>query len=348
MKVKRTDDLLVALDQMRQNEIEEGVGSIEPRNFFRGSEVGHCSNQINFRRRGTEVKERGVSNSRFLEDGHLHQAVLSGELKKAGIKVFGEEAESTEKIIHKGTTIKIKAHKDGTVVVDKEKMLLEVKSVKEEKFQEVLKTDDVSSYYDQIQVYMFLYDFENCRLVVVDRNNSLRLEYGIARDKERIKFLILKLVKVENDLKENKTSSRDHSRNSKECGWCPYYEKCWGVAKGRYTKGEATEKAVEIEGKKEEKAWTVAIDLYRKYLRLKKESTTHKEEADNLMEMLFAKFKATKIHGEGGSVSKSVGSKQIPDKGVIKELIIKGIIPVETKDTSSLRYNVGGGEEEGE
>lgn len=345
MKVKRSDDLLVALDQMRQNEIEAGVEKVAPRKFFRGSEVGHCSNQINFKRRGTPVGEAGVSKSRFLEDGHLHQAVLSVELKKAGIKLIGEEEESQEKVIFKGGFFRIKAHKDGTVIIDGEKQLLEVKSVKEEKFKELMKTDDVSAYYDQIQIYMYLYEYTKCKLVVVDRNNSLRLEYEVLKDSERIKFLLNKLAKVERDLTNDITSSRDYPRTSKECGWCPYFEACWGTPKGKYWGGEKLEKAVEIEGKKEEKTWEIALDLYKKYHRLNSEAKMHKEESDQMMSILFKRFKATKIYGEGGSVSKSVSSRSIPDKTTIKELVLKGIIPSETIETVSLRYNVGKGEE---
>lgn len=340
MKVQQTDDLLVSLDQMKQTKIEESVLETKPRDFFRGSEVGHCSNQINFRRRGTPTGEIGVSKARFLEDGHLHQAVLSGELRAAGIKVTGEEEESLEEINYKGITFTIRAHKDGTVRVGKEEQLLEVKSVKENRFQEILKTHDVSSYYDQIQMYMYLYQYKRCKLLIVDRNNSLRLEYTVSEDQERMKFLIRKLTQIEKDLRENKQSSRDYPRNSKECGWCPYFEKCWGVERGRYAKGEQQEKAVEVEGKKEVHTWEVAVDLYRKYSRLSKEAKTYKEEADSLMSILLTRFKATKLHGKGGSIVKSITVKQVPDKSTINDLIVKGEIPVETVESVSLRYNL--------
>lgn len=346
MKVKRSDDLTVALDRMRQEEAEEGIEKIEPRDYFRGSEVGHCSNQINFRRRGTPVSDRGVNKTRFLEDGHLHQAVLSAELRKAGIKLTGEEEESLETIRVGKTDITIKAHKDGTVKIDGEEYLLEVKSVKEAKFQELMKTNDVSAYYDQIQIYLYLYQYPVCKLIVVDRNSSLRLEYTIKYDDARVKFLLKKLAQIEKDLAADTVSSRDYPRTSKECGWCPYFEGCWGVQRGRYAHGEKMEKAIEIEGKKEVKAWEVGIDLYRKYSRLSQEAKQYKEEADGLMGMLFTKFKATKIHGEGGSVIKSISSKQVPDKTAIRELILKGSIPVETLETVSIRYNIGKEDEE--
>jgi CRISPR/Cas system-associated exonuclease Cas4 (RecB family) len=345
MKVKRTDDLLVKLDQRKADEIEAATGLIAARDFFRGSEVGHCSNEINFRRRGTEVKEIGVNKARFLDDGHLHQAVLSTEMKKAGIKVFGEEAEKYVAITHKGVRFKIKCHKDGSVLVGKEEQLLEVKSVKEERFAEVLKTSDVSQYYDQIQMYLQLFKYTKCKLVVVDRNHSTRQEFTIFKDKERILFLYNKLARIEEDISKGKPSPRDHNRTSKECGWCPYFEQCWGIPRGHRQKGE-DERAVEVDGVKEQKAWDLAIDLYLKYARLKKEAKGYKTEADALMERLFKRFKATKLYGESGSVTRTLSNKQVPDKATIRELIIKGVIPFTFSNNPSIRYYVGNGEDE--
>lgn len=229
MKVKRSDDLTLALDRLRQNRIEEDTRKADSRDFFRGSEVGSCSNQINYRRRGVEVKEIGVDKARFLDDGHLHQATITAELRKAGIEVTGEEEESLETIIvgKKQVEITIKAHKDGTVRIDDEEYLLEVKSVKEMKFKDIIKTHDVAPYYDQIQVYLWLYGYRACKLLVINRNTSQQLEYTIQRDKERIKFLLTKLAKVEMDISRKETSTRDYLRTSRECGWCPYFKRCW-------------------------------------------------------------------------------------------------------------------------
>lgn len=346
MKAKRTDDLLIHLDKRKADDIEEATGKASARDFFRGSEVGHCSNQINFKRRGTEVKEIGVNKSRFLEDGHLHQAVLSAEFKKAGVEVIGEEEEAFRTLKWRGVTFKIKAHKDGSVRVGKEVQLLEVKSVKEEKFSEILKTGDVSSYYSQIQMYMYLWNYKRCKLIVVDRNNSLRQEFTIELDKEHLRDLMTKLAKIEEDLQNNRASSRDYPRTSKECGWCPYFEKCWGIPRGSRNYGERPEKAVEVEGDKALKSWNVAIDLYHKYKRLTKEAKTYKEEADALISILLTKFKATKLYGKGGSVSRIFNIKQVPDRATIQELIVKGAIPITTVETPVLRYSVGNGEEE--
>jgi len=349
LKVQRSDDLLVKLDQQRQSEIEENVEKITSRNFFRGSEVGHCSRQIYLKRLGTPVGEIGANKSYFLDDGHLHQAVLSGELKKAGIRVTGEEAEAKKEFVWKGVSFLVTMHKDGTVLVDGEEELLEVKSVKESTFQDRLKTDDVSMYYDQIQMYLFGYGYKRCKLIIVDRNNSLRLEYTILRDKERIRYIMDKLAKIEVALKKKVPATCDYARNSKECGWCPYFELCWGVKKGGYNHPKSkAEKAVEIDGKKELRLWESAVNNYKEYRRLKGEATQSKTEADALMAGLLQRFKATKIYGEGGSVTKSVGSRQIPDKAEVNDCIIKGLIHVKTIEQVKLTYKVGKEEEDDE
>ncbi len=349
MKVKRSDDLLVKLDHQRQTEIEENVEKIAPRNFFRGSEVGHCSRQIYLKRLGTPVGEIGANKSYFLDDGHLHQAVLSSEMKKAGIKVTGEEAESKKEIVWKGVSFTVTMHKDGTVRVGDEDELLEVKSVKEAKFQELLKTNDVSAYYDQIQMYLFGYSFRRCKLLIVDRNNSLRLEYTVLRDKERITQLLDKLALIEACLQNSKRPKCDYARNSKECGWCPYFGMCWGVEKGGYNHPKSkAEKAVEIEGKRELRLWETGVGLYKKYREAKAQAVQHKTEADALMGTLLTTFKATKVYGEGGSVTKSVGSRSIPDKAEINDCIIKGLIHVKTIEQVKLSYKLDNGEEEDE
>jgi CRISPR/Cas system-associated exonuclease Cas4 (RecB family) len=349
MKVERSDDLLIKLDQQRQNEIEESVEKIAPRNFFRGSEVGHCSRQIYYKRLGTPVGEMGANKSYFLDDGHLHQAVLSGQMKKAGIKVTGEEAEMKKTFVWKGISFVVTMHKDGTVRVGKEDELLEVKSVKEATFQDRLKTNDVSMYYDQTQMYLFGFGYKRCKLIIVDRNNSLRLEYTIQIDKERVKSLLNKLSYIEECLQNSKPPKCDHARNSKECGWCPYFKMCWGTEKGGYNHPkDKAEKSVEVEGKTEIKAWLKAVEMYKQYRDLKAEAKQHKEEADALMVILLKRFKATRLYGEGGSVTKSVGSRQIPDKAEINDLIIKGLIHVKTIEQVKLSYKVGNGEEEDE
>lgn len=340
MIVERTDVIMKALDQRADDIVEEKV--LKPRNYFRGSEVGHCSNQINFRRRGTEIPEMALVKSRFLDDGHLHQAVLSKEMKEAGIDVFGEEEEIKKKI----GNFTIIAHKDGSVKTAKGKAtLLEVKSVKEERFQEILKTGDVSSYYAQIQMYMYLWNYSKCRLIVVDRNNSARQEFIIGFDEEFLNGLVEKLTQIENDIKKGVPSSRDYPRTSKECGWCPYYEECWGVKKS-YRDRKDEGKAVEVDGKNELRTWGVIHDLYLKSKRLEKEAEGYRQEADGLVEILFKKFKATKLHGPFGFISRSVSERQNADRATINELILKGVIPVTTNSVVSIRYTFKKEEEE--
>lgn len=343
MKSKRTDTLLSRMDEAR---ISNNKFEYVPRNFFRGSEVGHCSNQINFRRRAVEIESRDdFTKSRFLEDGHLHQAVLSAELKASGVRVTGEEAEAIKRVKVGSTIIKIKAHKDGTIKLNGEECLFEAKSLKTDNFMEIVRSGDIARFYDQIQMYLFLYKYDKCFLIIVDRNTSSHQEFTIRRDTERIRTILKKLGQIEKDIQNESPSSRDYPRNSRECGWCPYFKACWGVDKGfrdRTHKG----KTVEVEGRKESRLFERALELYLTYRQLKKETTEVKAEADEIMSILLKKFKATKLCGEGGYVIRNISPRSYPDRTTINELVARGTIPVRFVDQEKLSYKIDNEEEE--
>lgn len=230
-----------------------GLGDhVMVRNHFHGSDMGACRRKV-YRNMIAAKGNTSSSNSAFLKDGHLHEAMVLETIAEG----FGEEAKITSCQNNEELTVHINmgdetgvllmriiGHHDGEIEyrLPRESMdqvdvhyvhaIIECKAVKDYTFKKVKDGNISNEWYGQMQFYMMAKRLRVAYLIVKNRITSsilppIRFEIDLPWLKERIKGLkeIYTLVnttgEVEPPAKEHKNSKAD------ECQFCPHKDDCW-------------------------------------------------------------------------------------------------------------------------
>jgi CRISPR/Cas system-associated exonuclease Cas4 (RecB family) len=161
--------------------------------------------------------------------------------KRAGI-LIGKEIRIGDK------EYRIRGKLDQLVLINDKLRIIELKSMKSEKFI-MLTGKPHESHYNQLQLYMWLMNkmFENGdkrkifvlyrylfpitegSIVIENKNDQKVEEFSISYDKDRISLLLKKIKDMLRFIDENVMPPRIFDESSQECKWCDYRGICWNI-----------------------------------------------------------------------------------------------------------------------
>lgn len=183
-----------------------------PRPYLGYSGLGHpCKRYLWLSFRWCFKKKITPRLKRIFERGDLEEARVISDLKDIGCKVymideygdkrelFGHPGEKQEEIL--GLAHHIKGHTDGRVIgvpgAEKTEHLLEIKTMKEQKFKELLKAGKSAEgikkvfpiYYGQMQSYMGKTGLKRALFIATNKNTEERVYIRVKFDEDEFKHL---------------------------------------------------------------------------------------------------------------------------------------------------------------
>lgn len=203
-------------------------------NHFHGSDWGKCIRYVWFDRKGAVPKEAHVGlNAMFLNDGHLHEALVLKSIQMAGHKI--SHRDTTDGEIEKTTVIAVPdqppvhfltiGHTDGVL---NDEIVVECKAVKDWAWKNKFKQGLIPpTYFGQCQFYMYAHGKKKAFLIVKHRHTSEILIFDIPRDDTYLKERAVQLAGVEFALKHNLSIAVPFAEPTDECRFCPLWNNCW-------------------------------------------------------------------------------------------------------------------------
>lgn len=163
-----------------------------------------------------------------------------------------------EQVSHNGVDLTIAARADGIVVVDGKRYGLEIKSVSGFVYDYMHKVytgtasrkmtaqygvgtkglrkyvaTKYSKYLKQAHLTAYLAGLDGVYLVIADRSSC---QFGFDGDGSALMYdldmkivdgVLSKLAMIQRKIRDGEPPMRDYTKGSKECGWCPFKERCW-------------------------------------------------------------------------------------------------------------------------
>lgn len=244
--------------------------STKKRGHFHGSEFAMCQMKL-YRSLNEKVDpDDGFDEMEVhLQDGHLHEHTLIGNLDIAGLPVIhAANKPEFEKIMEytiketdddyfnilDGKKLKIVCHWDGMLSEDDEDILLEVKAVSKYTWDKIRKSEEISDiWYGQIQCYLNVLKLNRAYLFIKNRAtskimNPIRIDKNNNFIKNRIKILEGVLAAI---LQKDGSRIIKEEKNGKgtQCKFCRFKKDCWGKDEPllkENTTEEIVEEGVEI------------------------------------------------------------------------------------------------------
>jgi len=218
---------------IKNNEIHNAIEGIvikrEFRNYVGYSGIGHkCNRKLWYDLRHTYESTITPRVKRLLNRGKTEEVIIIADLRSAGVNVFNTQVEVVNKCFPQ-----LKGHIDGMVsnvpgYNSKVEMLLEMKTANHARFEKIkkigVKAFD-SSYWMQIQGYMYELNLTKCLYIISNKNNDERL-YNIYSFEPSF---VTDIPYIIQDVLDNKTLPvQIGSSIWWECKFCDAYKICHG------------------------------------------------------------------------------------------------------------------------
>ena len=226
------------------------------KNAFHPSGISHpCKRNIYYQFFKIPRKPFTSKTLRILDAGNDMHDRYDRYAEKAGILLV-----SNMKI--KDRKLQLSGKPDQIVLIDGKLRLIELKSMKKDKF-DGLFGNPFPHHYEQLQMYFWmlnnlwktgskrklfkqyghLFPLTEGSIIIECKDDQRQEEFNIPYDEVTALKLIEKAKEVAQLVKENKLPSRDFNQTSQECRYCDYNDVCWGVSalKALSTLGEKDE-----------------------------------------------------------------------------------------------------------
>ena len=204
------------------------------------SSLGHCARQLSYRANGIEGAGLDWRSMMVFDDGHMHHDQLRG-LIEAGLKKVNSSScfklTSQEKEVEYNGVL---GHIDGMlehsnllcVNPDHHSMLLEVKSMNDRGFSELVKTETVGfEYACQVSGYLAALGLTEALILAKNKNTGEIAEFIYQRDDGMLqkRFDVIDKILEAKDAEEveREYGPNKHGNLPWQCGYCPYVNLCW-------------------------------------------------------------------------------------------------------------------------
>ena len=204
------------------------------------SSIGHCGRQLSYRANGIDGTGLDWRSMMVFGDGHMHHDQLRGLIEK-GLKLNKETAcfklTSQEKEVeYNGVVGHIDGMLEHSVLFCQDPthydMLLEVKSMNDRGFSELVKTETIGlEYACQVSGYLAALKLNEALILAKNKNTGEMAEFVYQRDDELLakRFQIIDKIL---DAKDPEEVEREYGPNKHgnlpwQCGYCPYVTLCW-------------------------------------------------------------------------------------------------------------------------
>lgn len=230
MRLTKENRFLTAIKEA----LEEGSEKRDPK-VISMSSLGHCARQLAYRMHGTPGTSLTWRALGIFSDGNLHHDSIRSLLKK-GLEGGCYSLQDQElSVSYEG----ISGHVDGVLrhdracsVLSHGDLLLEVKSVNDRGYGDVLKKGELSfEYRCQVSGYLKALGLKQAVIILKNKNTAeiseflYDLEEGLVNER----LAIVKTVKASQtpDDVEREYFPDKKGKLSWRCGYCPFVETCW-------------------------------------------------------------------------------------------------------------------------
>lgn len=204
-----------------EKDMEDGTNMKLPRHYLGMSSAGHpCARYLWYGFRWCYTEDITKQHQRIYDRGHLEEPRVVVDLKKAGYEIVDSQLEFV------GFAGHCKGHCDGSIMLNGKKHVLEIKTMKQEKFK-VLKKDKMKKanpgYWGQAQMYMAAMMLKKCLFIVTNKNTEERYYEVVEFDEHQAKFFEDRIADViATEVPLPKIGNADWF----ECKWCDAAEVC--------------------------------------------------------------------------------------------------------------------------
>lgn len=204
------------------------------RDHFHGSDWGRCVRAVWFERTiGKSQQECTGENAMFLNDGHLHEALLLKCIEMGGHIISDRDTRDGEimtidaVVVPGGMTFNVVTvgHTDG--VMDEE-IVIECKAVKDWAWKNKFILGLIPpTYYGQVQYYLHAHKKERAFLIIKHRHTSEIIIFEIKASAAYITKRKLLLAGIEVAIKQRLAIAVPFPMPTDECRFCDWYNLCW-------------------------------------------------------------------------------------------------------------------------
>ena len=211
----------------RINKAYEAIPQEETRQYIGASGVGHpCNAYLTLCHRGFPETPPQPRIKRIFRDGHRIEDDVVADLKKAGYEVHETDPKTKKQFYYSMFGNHVSGSCDGNIIIDDNKLLLEIKSMNDARWKRCLKVGVKVSdykYYAQVQLMMGLSGVHKSCFVSYNKNTSEYLSEIIIFDEFEYSDLLRRINIVLNN--ESKRIARD--KTDWRCKTCFKREACW-------------------------------------------------------------------------------------------------------------------------
>lgn len=214
--LKKTDNRIQI-----EKDMEDNDNLVLPRPYLGMSTAGHeCARYMWYSFRWCFLQIVSKQHQRIFDRGHLEEPRVLKDLKEAGYDV------SDTQLTLEGFAGHNKGHCDGVILLNNKKHVLEIKTMKQEKFK-TLKKDKLKSanpgYWGQAQMYMHALGIEHTLFIVTNKNTEERYYEVVDYDETQAQFFNDRIVDViSTEVPPTKIGNADWF----QCKWCDAMDVC--------------------------------------------------------------------------------------------------------------------------
>lgn len=186
---------------------------------FHASEILHCQRRLVYDRLGFP-KEPTKSRAEWIRDRDVGTAMhtfYENKLEKAGILIKKEGTLPAN-------PYEIGARFDGIIQLGDEKIIVELKTVKERYWKEVPKGDKFRDHYAQSQMYLHFLGFPHALIVYINRNSNEIKEFLIGYDPVMVQEVLNRTTRLK--LYKDSSIIPRWQPSKLECGFCAFTSIC--------------------------------------------------------------------------------------------------------------------------
>jgi hypothetical protein len=202
--------------------------SRERRAYIGASNIGNpCKAALQYSLRGYPQKEPPAPVLRIFEIGHLIEDLVVKDLQQAGVNVLPVNTDTGQQWEYTAFSGHLRGHADGLILTKEGYEILEIKSMKDRKWQK-FKTQGIRIshpiYFDQMQILMGLAKLKTAWMVSYNKDNSLYHAERVSFDQYRYTELLIKALSV---VRGPSTERISNTPSCFECSYCNYKPHCW-------------------------------------------------------------------------------------------------------------------------
>jgi len=189
---------------------------------FHPSMATSCKRQLAYVLLGLNISNIGAKLRRIFDNGkyyHLRVQKYIKKMSKAGI--YGIKLLTTEERIGP-TEDNISSQPDQTLIIDGLKYVLELKSINDHGFKELMGVSE--GYTDQIQLYMHVTGIPRTLVLYENKNDQEFKEYVITYDADTVRKILDKFASVtkanKREILPERECKGEYEYKAKHCNYC--------------------------------------------------------------------------------------------------------------------------------